>query len=396
MRKSASPLNALVDKEKGGHTAPLVVRSDRRTSYPKPKAVAKRAEWPAPQLKSGRCGFIVRWTSVFCVHYWIVPGKRASAGNEQRVCDYRTLSLRQHGVVTRAQLLEGGMSSSAIGRKVAAGELVRIRPRIFLVGGCPLSWEARLTAASLACDPPAAISHRSAAAVWGFETFDPGPVEVTTVRPLRDVGGVAHRSKILLPAQVTHYRGFFLTTPSQTLIDLGAVTSAARVAAALDSALLRGLTSLAYLSKHLERFGGRGRPGTGLLRRLIEERQEGCRTESELERLFSRNVIRPGSLPRPIFQYLIFDGDEFVARRDFVYPFEMVAIEVDGWRFHAGLEAWQRDLATDNRLIAMGWVVLRFTWDDVANRPDQVIRRIREVLEQRGQARLHLGAHKGQ
>ncbi|MDQ3954214.1 MAG: endonuclease domain-containing protein [Actinomycetota bacterium] len=283
------------------------------------------------------------------------------------------------------------MSSSAIGRKVASGELIRIRLRIYLVGGCPLSWEARLTAASLAYDPPAAISHRSAAAVWGFETFEPGPVEVTTERPLRDVGGVAHRSKTLLPAQVTHHRGFFLTTPSQTLIELGAVTSPERVAAALDSALLQGLTSLPYLSKHLDRFGGRGRPGTGLLRRLIEERQKGSRTESELERVFDRNVVRPGALPRPLFQYRIFDGEEFIARRDFVYLYEMVAIEVDGWRFHAGLEAWQRDLATDNRLIALGWVVLRFTWDDVTKRPDQVIRRIRQVLEQRGQATLEQG-----
>jgi REase_MTES_1575 len=220
-------------------------------------------------------------------------------------------------------------------------------------------------------------------------------VVVTTVRPVRDIGGVPHRSKILLPAQVTHYRGFFLTTPSQTLIDLGAVTSPARVAAALDSALLRGLTSLPYLSKHLERFGGRGKPGSGLIRRLIEEHQKGSRTESELERVFDRNVVRPGSLPRPLFQYRIFDGKDFVARRDFVYLYEMLAIEVDGWRFHAGLEAWQRDLATDNRLVALGWVVLRFTWDDVTKRPDQVIRRIREVLEQRGQARLDLGAPKG-
>lgn len=109
---------------------------------------------------------------------------------------------------------------------------------------------------------------------------------------------------------------------------------------------------------------------------MMQDRQKSGRTESELERLFHRNVVKPGSLPHPAFQFRIYDGREFVARRDFVYPHELVAIEVDGWRFHAGMKAWQHDLETDNRLVALGWVVLRFTWDDITRRPEDVIRRI--------------------
>jgi very-short-patch-repair endonuclease len=179
-----------------------------------------------------------------------------------------------------------------------------------------------------------------------------------------------------------------VTSPTQTLLDLGAVVPIERVAAALDSALLQGLTSMQYLSKYLDRFGKRGRSGTGVLRRLLIERENDARTESELERVFHRNVVKPGALPRPLFQHQIFDGETFITRRDFVYLHELVAIEVDGWRFHAGMKAWQRDLETDNRLIALGWVVLRFTWEDVCRRPHTVIRRIREVLDQRGQVGL--------
>jgi hypothetical protein len=249
-------------------------------------------------------------------------------------------------------------------------------------------WRTRLAAASLAFDPPAVVSHRSAAAWWSLEGFSEGPIEVTTSGNHRSIAGRVFRVSGFSNAQVKRHRGLLVTTPNQTLLDLGAVVDEERAAAALDSALLQGLTSLPHLENFLERFGGRGRRGAGVLRGLLERRIAGVRTESELERTFDRNVVQPGALPFPLFQHRIYEGDEFVARRDFVYPYEMLAIEVDGWRFHAGLEAWKRDLETDNRLIAMGWVVLRFTWEDICDRPQAVIQRIREVLEQRGQASL--------
>lgn len=315
-------------------------------------------------------------------------GSGSGISKSNRKVDYRSLAAEQQGIVTGKQLLALGMSTSAIKRKVAAGELERMVAGIYRASASPLTWEARLVASSLIFDPPAPVSHRSAAALWKFEGFTPGPVEVTTTKEIRKAPGSVHRAKAFLPAQVTHHRGFFITSPSQTLLDLGAVVPVDRVAAALDSALLQGLTSMQYLSKYLDRFGARGKSGTGILRRLLAERQKVGRTESELERVFNRNVVKPGALRRPLFQFRIFDGEDFVARRDFVYLHEQVAIEVDGWRFHAGWKAWQRDLETDNRLVALGWVVLRFTWEDVCRRPDTVIRRIREVLDQRGQAAL--------
>lgn len=44
-------------------------------------------------------------------------------------------------------------------------------------------------------------------------------------------------------------------------------------------------------------------------------------------------------------------------------------MEFDGAAYHAGRDDWQRDLRRDAALAALGWVVLRFSWTDVTERP---------------------------
>ena len=57
-----------------------------------------------------------------------------------------------------------------------------------------------------------------------------------------------------------------------------------------------------------------------------------------------------------------------------------LVIEVDGWAFHTDPARFQRDRTRQNRLVAAGWTVLRFTWADLHHRPDKVIREVRAAL----------------
>jgi len=57
-----------------------------------------------------------------------------------------------------------------------------------------------------------------------------------------------------------------------------------------------------------------------------------------------------------------------------------VALKVDGWEVHSSPKALQADLERQNALVAMGWIVLRFTWHDVIRRPAKVAAAIRAVL----------------
>lgn len=46
---------------------------------------------------------------------------------------------------------------------------------------------------------------------------------------------------------------------------------------------------------------------------------------------------------------------------------DFIVIEVDGWAFHSSKEQREKDLKRDRELLRRGYVVLRFTYDDVMN-----------------------------
>jgi hypothetical protein len=76
-------------------------------------------------------------------------------------------ALRQHGLITRAQLLELGLSESGIAWRCATGRLFRVYTGVYAVGRPPNTPLQRAAAAVLACGPGAALSHSSALTLWG-------------------------------------------------------------------------------------------------------------------------------------------------------------------------------------------------------------------------------------
>ena len=65
---------------------------------------------------------------------------------------------------------------------------------------------------------------------------------------------------------------------------------------------------------------------------------------------------------------------------DFAFVGQRVAIEIDGRAWHSAGDRFQSDRSRQNRLVLLGWTVLRFTWDDLVHRPDDVIREVRLAL----------------
>jgi len=50
-----------------------------------------------------------------------------------------------------------------------------------------------------------------------------------------------------------------------------------------------------------------------------------------------------------------------------------LALEADGYRWHSGRQAWQRDLRRRNALTAAGWEVLHATWSDLGTDGLQIL-----------------------
>ena len=91
------------------------------------------------------------------------------------------LARRQHGVVSREQLRELGFDDPAIWRRVQSGRLHRLYRGVYAVGHTILNRDGRWLAAVLACGDGAALSHRSAASLWGIRPTAAARIDVTVL-----------------------------------------------------------------------------------------------------------------------------------------------------------------------------------------------------------------------
>jgi very-short-patch-repair endonuclease len=71
---------------------------------------------------------------------------------------------------------------------------------------------------------------------------------------------------------------------------------------------------------------------------------------------------------------------------DIAFPALRVAVEVDGWAWHIDLDRFRGDRRKQNALELAGWMVLRFTWHDLTERPEQVVAEIKAALAHRSAA----------
>ncbi len=251
---------------------------------------------------------------------------------------------------------------------------------VYRLNGVPASWRHTLLAACLAAGVSAVASHRAAAALWAFAAITPGFVEVCVPgqRRVRRSGFRVHRAGLLGPADVTTIDGIPVTTPTRTLIDLAAIVTRDVLEEALDDALRRKLTTIAHLRWRISKLGRRGRPGVGVLLRLLDDRGGRGVPQSVLETRFAR-LLRRSRLPEAVRQHPVRHGGRLIGIVDFAYPDIKLAVEADGYRWHSGRSGWEHDRARRNELTLLGWLVIHVTAADLKQRPKDTAERIREA-----------------
>ncbi|WP_143030185.1 endonuclease domain-containing protein [Pseudonocardia oroxyli] len=70
-------------------------------------------------------------------------------------------------------------------------------------------------------------------------------------------------------------------------------------------------------------------------------------------------------------------------RLDVAFVRARVALEFDGWAWHVDPARFVDDRRKGNDLVGAGWTLLRFTWQDLENRPAVVVAQIRRALQDR-------------
>ena len=193
------------------------------------------------------------------------------------------LAERQHGVVSRAQLLELGLKRGAITHRIDLGRLRPVDRGVYRIG--LLTTDGRRMAAVLACGPGAVLSHLSAAALWGIRQS--GRIEVTTPASHRGPRCVTvHRSPLRDDERTTH-RGIPTTTVPRTLLDLSAAVCPDDLRSALRQAEQLRLTDPLSLIDLAER--SRGAPAWRRSARCSGRHRSGRESSAASSRSASRH-----------------------------------------------------------------------------------------------------------
>ena len=287
-------------------------------------------------------------------------------GTGRHAAEAWRLARRQHGVITRKQLLALGYSRKAIEHRLADARLHRVHRGVFAVGRRELGQLGRWMAAVLACGPGAVLSHDSAAALWGLRAERPGPIHVSVpVSGPRRVRGIrVHRRRGLQEADTTRHHGIPVTSPICTLIDLAA-DSRHGLEAAINEADRLGLTDPEALRASLDAMSPR--PGVGVLRDLLD-RQTFSFTRSELERRFKK-LAQEAGLPAPQTCVEV-NGFEV----DFYWPEIPLIVETDGLTYHRTPTQQRRDRIRDQAHATADVPHLRFTHAQIRDEPGYVKR----------------------
>jgi very-short-patch-repair endonuclease len=269
-------------------------------------------------------------------------------------------------LVSRRQLLELGFSVRAIEHRLAKGRLHPVARGVYAVGRPGLTHSGQWMAVILACRPRAALSHRSAAELWGIGSELPGTIEIVLASSagLRQSGVRVYRRPALKDRDLVVRDGIPVTGLVRTFMDLAVYHDAAAVERAINEADRRDLIDPESLRAALDSYPGQN--GVARLRDLLDLRTFRL-TDSELERRFLSLVEAAGLALPTTGQWL--NGFKV----DFFWPDLGLVVETDGLRYHRTPAQQARDRLRDQAHTAAGLAQLRFTHAQVRFEPDHVL-----------------------
>jgi very-short-patch-repair endonuclease len=293
-----------------------------------------------------------------------------AASVDQRIA---ALARRQHGNVTREQLLSLGLRPSAIAYRVRTGRLHRVHLGVYSVGRAPSTPLERASAAVLACGHEAVLSHQSALTLWGFATRWESPMHVTLCARRHRPGIATHEARSLTRADLRTELGIRVTSPARTVLDCAPSLTDKRLTRIVNDGRRSGKLKLSELQDVTQRF--RNHPGSAALKAFLYD--PGAPTRSEFEDAFL-TFCKRFALPRPQINTTV-GGYEV----DALFAAERVIVELDGWDYHQGQAAFEVDRLRDADALEFELVTLRLTWQRMNGAPAREAERLRRILAQR-------------
>jgi very-short-patch-repair endonuclease len=291
------------------------------------------------------------------------------------------LAAFQDGMITRAQILDLGLTKDIIASRLARRRWQLLYPGVYAAFSGQLPRNAVLWAAVLSAGPGAMLSHQTAAELWKLADAPSELIHVTVPsnRRVKRCSGMAVHLSRRASAAMHPSRNPPRTRLEETVIDLWASARTLDTAVGwVTSALGRRLTTQEKLREAME---ARSRlPRRTQLAELLGPDETGI--HSVLEYRYVRDVERPHGLAGAQRQVRARRHGR-TEYRDLVYEAYSTAVELDGKVAHPGDARW-RDIHRDNAASAVGITTLRYSWFDVTSTPCRVAAELAQVLAARG------------
>jgi hypothetical protein len=283
------------------------------------------------------------------------------------------LATPDHGVVTRRELLDAGVTSDEIKHRLRTGALLPEYRSVYRVGHRAPSVEASYLAAVKACGEGALLSGLAAAHLLGPLKGKPPPPEVTTAKERRVRGVPTRRSPSICLNDAAEWRGVPVTNTARTLVDLAPQLSAERLARACHEAGVLHRTRPAMVERLLARQPNT--PGARKLRAVINGDVKVLL--SKLEKRFLER-LREAELPLPET-----NRPAGGRRVDCRWPAHRLTVELDSYTYHQSRHSWERDRRREREAYARGDEFRRYTRGDVFESPALMTAELQVLLATR-------------
>ena len=294
-----------------------------------------------------------------------------------------------------------GFSAAVVRRRVSAGDWHRWGGAVILgpasagpspdrlgagrpapnglgVGGLDakgLAWALQIT-----YGPRAVVSGYLALRRAGWQVPSDALVVVVSEKPRLGAPGVVAVRRSL-GRVIVHPDGLRYAQATEALVDTLVAVGVEKDADLLDYVLQRRWIGPEEFARVVESRLGGGRRGARALRALRERALSGSRSEAEqrMGALLARSGTGPWVANHPVRD----DSGRVIAEIDFAHEGLRIAIEVDGRAYHSDRRSFERDRVRQNLLVVRGWLVLRFTWEQITQRPDEVLAAIDAAIRMR-------------
>ena len=245
----------------------------------------------------------------------------------------------------------------------------------YVLGIAPMTLRTHCWAAALDAGPSAVISGPTALALHGIATRESRiHLSSTRLRPRR-AEVVIHQESVGPGEIVLDEDGLLVAERLRALADTLRWLPLEEAQQVLDEALRRRWVDVDWLVQQAHRFAGRR--GGPQLTALVQRNAAGGVGEGER---ILHTVLRRAGISGWRANVPVMDEHGLVGYGDVVFVDVPLVLEADGQAHHTDARRFQRDRTRQNRLVNAGYVVLRFTWADLTERPADVVAQVLAAL----------------